>query len=107
MIRCPYCRSDEVTEWVKGFNMEGKKGTTYRCYACGQFFQERNIKGCGKQIFHYGDNYPALPMKKDWCKEREEHKKFKNIVPKANKDDIINLWIDLWEFLKDKTKEKK
>jgi len=42
-------------------------------------------------------------------KEQEEHDKFKDIgiVPKAKRNDIINLLIDLWEFLKDKTKEKK
>jgi len=40
---------------------------------------------------------------------KNEHKKFQNngIIPKKNKNDIVNLWIDLWEFLKDKIKENK
>lgn len=93
---CPKCKSQDVVIYAHNGN---NTSALWRCYFCGHHWEaETNM----------GDNYPLLPMQKDWCKEREEHKKFKDmgVVPKAKKDDTVNLLIDLWEFLKDKVKEK-
>lgn len=175
-MKCPYCKSKDIVEW----RIEQEERATYRCYTCGGVFEERDIKGCGKQIFRYGDNYPvfnkgedkmkfergneviikidtglyyegeiitcdynnnlyrvkyndgfrftedvfkgeqlelkedidpsnSIPLKafkSDLLYSRTKFKKM-GIVPKAKKDDLINLWIDLWELLKDKINGKK
>lgn len=183
-MKCPYCGSEDIVEWGNKLTQQGTFATLYRCYTCGKRFEEREIKGCGKQIFRYGDNYPVFnkgekkmkfkrgnkvrikmdtgiyyegeilyyhPLKnlykvkyndgfrftEDTFKEEElelmgdnistssnniktncksiarlaqkERIKFKDLekVPKAKKDDLINLWIDLWELLRDKLNGKK
>lgn len=95
-MKCPYCKSNDIVEW----KVEEYKGKTkvYRCYNCELFFEE-------KMTINLGDNFPVL--QKHYPLELAEHKKFKDKgkVPKAKNDDLLNLWIDLWIFLRDKIKE--
>lgn len=58
-MNCPYCNSKDVIEWESKFAYMYNT-VFYRCYTCGKRFEERDIKGCGKQIFRYGDNYPVF-----------------------------------------------
>ncbi len=94
-MKCPYCGSNNIAYW--SFKINLKK--VYRCYACEKNFEERDVKDCGKQTFQYGDNFPNFKIERD---------KFKDLglVPKAKKDDLVDLWIDFWLLLKDKTEKK-
>ncbi len=95
-MKCPICGRDNIVLWEKSL----KTIRLYRCYDCGEIFEERDIKDCGKQTFHYGDNFPNFKQK------REQYKDL-GLVPKRTNDNMADLWIDCWEFLKDKAKEGK
>lgn len=101
-MNCPYCKSNDVEPYSEKTNSNGVYFTVYRCYSCARFFDVRQVFTGGEQTSHQGDNFPLLPMKKDWCKEREEYGYFKamGVVPKRTPDNLADLWIDLWGFLK-------
>lgn len=64
---CPYCRSNDVTEWgtkLTGNNLY-KPVNIYRCCRCGRDFEVRIVKKCGEQIFTYGDNFPVFNKKEE------------------------------------------
>lgn len=89
MKKCPWCKSKKFT--VHKVYYDGK--IEYYCFSCRTYFIH---------LKQFGDNYPTLSNNSNWLKEKEEHKKFKNmgIIPKIKKDELINLMIDLWEYLK-------
>jgi len=95
-MKCPYCGSKNIVVWAHDFDTK----IYYRCYNCNKSFETRNIPNCGNKTFHYGDNFPNFKQK------REQYKDL-GLVPKRTNDNMADLWIDLWELLKDKTKETK
>jgi len=94
-MNCPYCKSPDVDVWTKKIEIGI---IVYRCYSCGQLFEIRNVPNCGEQTFHHGDNFPNFEI---------ERQKFKDmgVVPTRTKDNLADLWIDLWEYLKEKEKK--
>jgi len=97
-MKCPYCGSKATHEnnYTQNYNGQLKKSRT--CFNCGRDFEEREVKDCGNKTFYHGDNFPNFKIERD---------KFKDlgIVPKAKEEDKIDLWIDLWQLLRDKTRK--
>ena len=99
-MKCPYCGSKDTVHYGEETDENGIYIKKWGCYVCHRFFDERNIPNCGNKTFHYGDNFPNFKQ------EREQYKDL-GLIPKRTNDNMADLWIDLWELLKDKTKETK
>ena len=98
-MKCPYCGSNDVKIYGTDIGF-GYPVTVYGCNKCYKVFDNREVSNCGNKTFHYGDNFPNFKQK------REQYKDL-GLIPKRTNDNMADLWIDLWELLKDKTKETK
>ena len=75
-------------------------------YKNGHTYQEEIFKGELLELDEEGDN--KMENTKDISKQKEEHKKYDDMgsIPKKTVNNLTDLWIDLWEFLKEKGNKK-
>lgn len=129
--RCYDCRhfweekemGDNFPVLNKGENMKFSKGNEVKIkvdtgiFYYGEIIHANNYGNLYKVRYKKGHQYEEDIFKGEQLELIEDkkinylpikgHEKYKDmgVVPKTKRNDIANLLIDLWEFMKDKTKE--
>jgi len=74
-------------------------------YKNGHTYQEEIFKGELLELDEEGES--KMENTKDISKQKEEHKIYDDMgsIPRKTTNNLTDLWIDLWEFLKEKKKK--